>query len=224
MASNPAAERLLEAAHRAREDAEVLVVRGDFDATDELFHALKEADDILDRAASRIRQATRPLSAGTLGEKWDDFRDWTDKIRLRSEAEDGEAPDVSERVKQEDEWTAFVDLHPELSKPPAFSDAEIVDALRSAIETRERPWSRGATTSSDVVCVLLPGVPTVKDKRATPIVTRAGKQLARLAREGRVVRLRAKWTKGKGRSAWSLEGFEIGEWWLKQYEVDDDAR
>jgi hypothetical protein len=112
-------------------------------------------------------------------------------------------------------WEAFVESHPELAAPPTFIDDDVIAALRTAIEEGTQPWLQGAVHSGDVLAVLMPGA------RATPLVVRTGKHLARLAREGRVVRLRRKWTKGRGSSIWSLPGIEINEWWFKQFEVDD---
>lgn len=121
----------------------------------------------------------------------------------------------------DERWQAFVDAHTEPLEPPTFSDEEILGGLRAAIESRSQPWLQGAADSSDVVEILLPGAARVENKRATALVIRTGKQLARLARQGHVVRLRQKWTKGRGRSIWSLPGIEVNEWWLKQFEADD---
>lgn len=131
-----------------------------------------------------------------------------------------EQVDADEK-QAEVEWGAFVEEHPELTTPSTFTDDELLAALRTAIESRTQPWLQGACDSGAVIAVLVPDATQVRNGRATPIVTSMGKRLARLAREGKIVRLRKKWTKGRGSSIWSLPGIEVNEWWLKQYEVDD---
>lgn len=112
----------------------------------------------------------------------------------------------------------FLEEHPELAPAPrTFTDEEVLAALRTAIERREQPWLQGAASASCVVDVLMPE----GDTRAKAQTSLTGKQLARMAREGTVVRFRRKWTKGRGGSIWSLPGLEVADWWLTQFEADD---
>ena len=213
MPTQDSAEAILRAARRARRDADKHVADGDVGAAGELFKAISDADRILSAATAQIRQATRPLSVSGFGESHDRMNDSFDRLMLTGERF---CEDEDDRDEADDQWQAFVGSHPELVAPPTFTDDEILGSLRAAIESQTQPWLQGATSSASVVEILLP---EAENRRAT--VVRTGKQLARLAREGHVVRLRQKWRKGRGGSIWSLPGIEINEWWLKQYEVSD---
>jgi hypothetical protein len=220
----PASEAVVRAARRARQDAKAFIEQGDMDAAADLFEAIEEAESVLRAATALIRQAHRPLSVSGFGETHDRLRDTIDRLSLlgNDDEADGDLEDV-----QHDEWDEFVEAHPELAADPTFTDDEILEALRAEIDACRHEHLRGAVGTSAVVSRLAPDAQLFRGPRNTPtaLVTKTGKTLARLAREGRVVRLRQKWTKGRGRSVWSFAGLELAEWWFKQYELEaDDAR
>lgn len=138
-----------------------------------------------------------------------------ENIRRKLDAMLRDEPTRHLRLVTDDEaWEEFVDGHPELATLPIFTDDEVVEALRAAIANREQPWLQGAASSSCVLRQLRP------NGYSKGLCQRLGKQLARLTREGRVVRLQKKWSKGRGGSIWTLDGLVVNGWWLKQYELE----
>ena len=198
------ADDLLERAARAEEQ--------DIPTLDELKAELARALDELERrfpeGRDRSRSGSDRLRYGTLMLSITNLRLQLQHGDYRELPSEQSAPTVS--------WQVFLEAHPELTAPPEITDDNLIEALRQAIEQNPRSWSRGAASSNQVVKVAVPGV----SSRA--LVVRTGKQLARLASQGHVVRLRQKWRKGRGSSAWSLSGMEIGEWWLSGYELYHD--
>jgi hypothetical protein len=102
-------------------------------------------------------------------------------------------------------WEAFVNEHPELEREPlSFTDTELLRALREANRSwdRRRPRDRrGQGVWSSLVADVLVGVTFMpgevvvpKELRPTQSdTTRVGVALARLTRDGRVLRTSRKW-------------------------------
>jgi hypothetical protein len=128
-----------------------------------------------------------------------------------------------ERTRQD--LAAFADDHPELTEPGPVTDDEVIEALRAAIDAwdgylaQHQPWreAEGAVSASDVAEMLFPGR-TYESGRPSGVTLRVAKTLARMARDGRVVRLRPKWG---GSSGWSLPGVTVGSFPLRGRVIDD---
>jgi hypothetical protein len=138
-------------------------------------------------------------------------------LRVRDGIECGSYSETprSPRAVPSAQWQAFLDEHPELveREPLTFTDAQLLRALRKT----HREWNRRfkdrrkeGVLSSSVAWVLAGldafsrGPVSEEDRSRRPSrrdVTRVGVALARLAREGRVIRTNRSWEANAWRPA-----------------------
>jgi hypothetical protein len=108
----------------------------------------------------------------------------------------GEHPNRAGGVR----WNAFLAGHPELCERSAFSDDDLLEVVRCALEILPRVESESGwvVSSATVAAVLWPGRATLADKGDAILV---GRRLARLAAVGCVGR-----HDRRGAAFWTLPG------------------